>query len=114
MNERLLEEMASELAGVAKKRQTITYGELARKLRLGPRSRWHQWIWEYLDDINRRETSEGRPMLTAVVVTEETGMPGPGFWKCARFTCKVWDGKGDPEDFWKRELQRVWDYWAKR
>lgn len=83
MNENTLEAMRREIIHVAKRRQTISYQILASRLGFDANPGWHNLIWEYLDEINRRETSNRRPMLTAMVVTEADGEPGKGFWKCA-------------------------------
>jgi len=37
-----------------------------------------------LDEINRYEHREGRPLLSAVVVVQEDNKPGEGFFKLAR------------------------------
>jgi hypothetical protein len=38
-----------------------------------------------LDTINRRLECAGFPPISALVVTQDSGMPGPGFWgTCAR------------------------------
>jgi len=38
-----------------------------------------------LDAINKRLEGAGLPPLSALVVTQDTGMPGPGFWgTCVR------------------------------
>jgi hypothetical protein len=62
-----------------------------------------------LDAINRAENAEGRPLLTAVVVIKETGMPGSGFFAYAR-ELGLHTGSDD-RAFWESELQRVHDYW---
>jgi len=53
-------------------------------------------------------------MITAVAVREHSGMPGDGFWDCAYYTCKVWDGSGNKEKFWRNELEKVWRYWSNK
>jgi len=111
MDERILKKIRDELIKVAKRKNTVTYDLLASRTTLSSFSNWFYVISDYLDEINRRETGEGRPMMTAVVVTKEDGVPGGGFWDCAFYTCKVWDGKGSKETFWEKELRRVWDYW---
>ena len=68
-----------------------------------------------LDEINKYEASQGRPMLSAVVVhAGEDNMPGRGFFECAR-------GLGKPVSrdrlaeigFWAKEVRRVYEYWVK-
>jgi hypothetical protein len=116
VNERVLASMRREILKVARKKRLIPYSILAARLGFDDNPGWRYLIPEYLAEINRRETSARppRPMLTAVVITEKDGMPGPGFWDCAYYVCGVWDGNGSREDFWRKELRRVWDYWGDR
>ena len=67
-------------------------------------------IAQLLDDINREEVTEHhRPMLSAVVVRKEDGIPGPGFFKCAQ---KLGRHTAGPElEFYCEELQRLYDAW---
>jgi hypothetical protein len=66
-------------------RETITYGELARKvnaIRFEPDA---HIFHELLGQISRSEDSEGRGMLSVVVVHQGgDGMPGAGFFKLAQ------------------------------
>jgi len=114
MNEKILNRIFNELVNVSKNRGTITYNILAKRSGLDSYANWRFLIWEYLDEINRREVEEGRPMITAVAVREDSGIPGDGFWDCAYYTCKVWDGNGSKEKFWRNELDRVWHYWGNK
>ena len=66
-------------------------------------------LFRTLDDINFAETASGRPMLSAVVVSRENGMPGTGFLKVARKLGRL--AGGDELDFWVRELGRVHAHW---
>lgn len=64
-----------------------------------------------LDRVNRAEDAAGRPLLSAVVVTPATGLPDARFFAYAR---QVGAHVGlDDRGVWKRELQRVHDYWAR-
>ena len=67
-------------------------------------------IAQLLDNINVEEvTVHQRPMLSAVVVRKEDGIPGPGFFKCAKKLGRYMVG---PElEFYCKELQRVYDAW---
>ena len=89
----------------AKCRATVNYSELrpdAPKTLAVP-----------LDEINRHEHREGRPLLSAVVTHKDGDqMSGDGFFRIA------WElgeyQEGDPERYWRQELKRVWDYWQTR
>lgn len=56
--------------------------------------------------ISEHEKASGRPLLTAIVVTKETNMPGKGFWG---FNEK----NMDKNRFWIQEIRKVWEYWSK-
>ena len=59
--------------------------------------------------INLEELSEGRPLLSAVVINKTLERPGSGFFKQAQLL-GVYDGSDD-EAFWRREVERVRKYW---
>ena len=99
MKEKILKKILEELKKIAKKRSKITYDILASRTGLDTYSNWFRIISEYLDEMNRRETQENRPMISAIVVRKDEGIPGDGFWDCAYYTCKVWDGTRSKEAF---------------
>ena len=68
-------------------------------------------IGALLDDINRIEHAEDRPLLSAVVVHKDTLIPGQGFFTLAR-DLGLFTG-GDSDRFYIGELRRVHGYWAK-
>ena len=60
-----------------------------------------------LDEIDRDEDAQQRRLLSAVVARAgRYGMPGEGFFNCARDLGYPVD---DPRTFWKAELKRVHD-----
>lgn len=59
-----------------------------------------------LDFINIAEHHQGGPMLSAIVVSGQTGRPGARFFDTARFL-EVLDEGEDEESFWKCEVVRV-------
>lgn len=63
------------LVECAERRMTITYGELGR--RIGRHARTLAPVLGYIrDEIC---AARGLPLLSALVVSKETGLPGPGF-----------------------------------
>ena len=73
------EDVRDKLIEVARNRGLTTYGELEPiaelpAVSIGPL---------VLDGISRAEAREGRPMLSAVVVNQDTGRPGDGFCRLA-------------------------------
>ena len=71
-------------------------------------------IANLLDEINHCEAREGRPMISAVVVRQDTDVPGHGFFECARELGKL-SGVDNEEvrlTFFCEELSRVYAQWA--
>ena len=101
------EAVRDRLIEVARNRGLITYGELEPIAEL-PAVSIGSLI---LDAISRDEASEGRPMLSAVVVNADTGRPGDGFYRLA---CEIGRAaKSEPDDaIWMAELEAAYEYWA--
>jgi hypothetical protein len=59
--------------------------------------------------IDRAEDAAGRPLLSAVVVLRESGLPRASFFTAAR-AFGLHPGSDD-RTLWERELRRVHDYW---
>lgn len=74
-----VDRIADILYGVATGRATITYRNLA--FRIGTRP---DLIGHPLEHLSRRAAARGEPMWSALVVSADTGVPGPGFYAVAR------------------------------
>lgn len=62
-----------------------------------------------LGHVSMYEVEHGRPMLSALVVTEGSKVPGPGFAELARhLQLKV----ENDETFWHEELDRTLRFWS--
>lgn len=65
-------------------------------------------------DISTFEYTQGRPMLSAVVVhkpsSSDPRMPGKGFFKLAS-DLGVWNS-GTKDKFFSDELGKVYEYWS--
>lgn len=90
------------LRKVAEVRETITYSELGARLGIS-----HRNLGPLLDSMNRQLHARGLPMLSAVVVKKETGMPGEGFFRLAWELGKFKAGD-DARRFWQEELGKVY------
>lgn len=112
-----------ELIKVARNKQTIKYKEIANIM--GIQEPGHHMAKEtgrMLGEINAYEYLHNRPMLSAVAVTEDEGIPGKGFFECARDLGKLDDEllselEQDEEKkrfFWKLELKMVYNTWCLR
>lgn len=91
------------LTEVARKRRKITYGELGKKFGIPPPFRP---LNHALGRVSRAAHKDGRPMLSAVAVNQETEKPGSGFYELA------WElGKDltDADAFYKSELEQVYE-----
>jgi hypothetical protein len=94
------------LVGVASAREKISYKNLALQANLN----WNHKsandrkdFGRLLADVSSAEYARGRPLLTAVVVRDDTGMPGKGFLGL--------EGFPKTQEFWETELKRVHDFW---
>jgi hypothetical protein len=97
-------QMLEKLAQVASARDLITYSDLVAcidAMTLDPRS---SVLNSMLSEISEEEHAAGRGMLSAVVVTQEGGMPGTGFFELAH---RLGRRGSDREELWVAELHRV-------
>ncbi|MFF2203932.1 hypothetical protein [Streptomyces sp. NPDC058145] len=66
-------------------------------------------LFPLLGNVSRYEVLHGRPMLSALVVAQETRVPGPGFVELARhLELPV----RDPDAYWEEELSEVIRFWS--
>ena len=103
-----------KLKEVARQKQPITYKELASAVGLD----WNKdygkcrQIFSILRAICTTEVEQGHPMLSAIVVRQDTKMPGLGFFTLAReLDCYQ---SGADSSFWLAERDAVWDFWSSR
>ena len=99
-----------KLKSIARAKDVITYGALMKMIGLDtedPSDR--SKIAKILDEINRYEVENRRPMLSSVVIRQDKNMPGQGFFKLAR-ELKKHHGYKDSL-FWAYEIIKVHNYW---
>ena len=95
----------------AKSRGTAYYSDIAPVAGLDfDRREDRNTISKFLDEINDRERAEGRPLLSAVVISKRDGKPSEGFFNVARRQ-GLHDGTDD-RAFWEEELARVHQHWG--
>jgi len=90
----------------AKVGETVTYKQVADALGVS----WEQAHWrlpEYLGQACEMERSLGRPLISAIVVSQE-GKCGTGFFQMAKSLGIVFN---DEQKYQDQEQQRVFDYW---
>jgi hypothetical protein len=95
--------------------EKITYQELARAMDpdVNPKDRRFKRLTTALYYVNRYEHENGRPMIGALVVRASDGLPGDGFYWCARDLEFEFDDSEETA-FWEAELARVIEYWGKK
>lgn len=100
-----------KLKEMARKRETICYGEIAPLAGLpSSGSYMGKKLGEILQEICENEHRQARPLLSAVVVRKNIGVPGEGFFKKARIL-GAHQGSND-RAFWMQELDNVYKYWS--
>jgi hypothetical protein len=68
-----------------------------------------------LGQINVVENDQNRPLLSAVVLSKETGAPGVGFWNISeQMGIDVGRTTDERERFWLESLRACHDYWKGR
>jgi hypothetical protein len=115
MNDRLRDHLIT----IARAQKIAYYEDVARLLNVNLANPVQlNNLIRQLDDINRYESSQQRPMLSAVVVSRrgensadgaQGDLPGKGFFTLAR-DLQMHDGSDD-EAFWFRELDAVYRQW---
>jgi hypothetical protein len=90
------------LVANARQRRTLAYSETGRSRAV---------IGSLLDEINRHEHLEGRPLISVIVVHKGTTDPGDGFVLCAKGLKRFQDGD-DKAAFAGQEREAVFDTWA--
>lgn len=114
---RLMDRLYDLLYTTAAAHRTITYTEVAKNIGMQPGC-----IWPLLDDINRHEISQGRELLSAVVVgkSKSRTLPGDGFFHVAR---ELGYSAPDPKEgasqeelreFWEAVLDKVYKVYSSR
>lgn len=112
--EKLIREYLIE---IAKKNEYTVYSDLCDviKKRCGtildmsiPEHRGR--IGKMLGHISRYENEEGRPMLSALVITESTGKPGAGFFGLAE-DLGLYSDSMDEKEFSDAEGDKVVAFW---
>lgn len=101
-----------ELKRIAAAGRRTFYSEIAPLVELdmaSPRDRGR--ISDILVEISRREHEAGRPLLSAVVVSQATNMPGKGFFNLAREFQLLHSGESEVA-FFRSEIARVHRAWS--
>ena len=102
------------LESLAKRRNLITYQELANALQILPPHSIHQ-VAEALERLMEEDAAADRPFIAALALSKARGgLPAPGFFDCAR---RLGRFAGDPagqdaRTFHAAELNAVFSRWG--
>ena len=102
------------LESLAKRRNLITYQELANALQILPPHSIHQ-VTEALERLMEEDAAVDRPFIAALAISKARGgLPAPGFFDCARRLGRF-AGDPDSQDAWSfhaAELNSVFARWS--
>lgn len=98
------------LADRARRRLTISYGDLAREARIPSPHTVHK-TGEALEALMEEDAAAGRPLLAAVAISKvRDGLPAPGFFQKAAELGLYFGPDRGPQaaTYHELELERVW------
>ena len=103
------------LINAARNRGTITYKEIAEITGLPTSGSYMaREVGQLLFEISEEERNQGRPMLSALVVSSTNNAPGPGFFGLAQDWGKFTDNSAEGKRrFWEEEKGAVYAAWRK-
>ena len=115
--EQAFNDVYCKLIEKARNKQNMHYEEVAAIMGKKPEEKMgHYWANEtghMLREICDYEHKHNRPMLSAIVVLKNDGIPGKGFFELARGLGKLTSvSKQDEKTFWKQELLEVYKTWG--
>lgn len=103
--ERLLAEVASE-------RSTVTYGEVARRVFDGRVTARSGALMDMLGEVDSSALRSQGIMIASLVVRADSGIPGEGYFIFAEE--ELGHRIADRNEFWRAEVERVWDSFAEQ
>ena len=100
----------SILVNAAQHHGFATYQEIALSNRLPLiGNQMGSQVGDIIGLISENEISQGRPMLSAIVVGV-SGKPGGGLYEWAKKLGVMTEGE-DEETFWRKECEKVYEEW---
>jgi hypothetical protein len=109
---------AARLHKLAREMGMITYGDLARELNstglIEDLEASSAALATLLAQVNVEDEESGHPpLISSLVVHQDDGMPGKGFWG---FASELGMSPGSSpeakEAFWMKQVQRCHEYWS--
>ncbi len=102
-------EMYAVLIDCARRRETITYSDVAQRIDTAYLHPGSYTFLRILGSICQEEDDAGRGLICALVVSKLTGIPGGGFF---RALAGYGRDTSDAEAAWREECERVFAAWA--
>ncbi len=97
------------LKSVAENRQKTDYSAVFAIMKLTPGNHAAKEAGHLLGEISEQMHKEGKPMLSALVVSQQKGRPGSGFFELAVKLGRLPENASEDEKerFWKLEVNAV-------
>jgi len=97
------------LKSVAENRQKTDYSAVFAIMKLTPGNHAAKEAGHLLGEISEQMHKEGKPMLSALVVSQQKGRPGSGFLELAIKLGRLPENasEDEKEPFWKLEVNAV-------
>ena len=88
----------------------IGYDVVFEIMKLKPGNHAAKEAGHLLGEISERMHREGKPMLSAIVINQQDGLPGSGFFELAIHLGKLPHGatRQEKEAFWEEELRAIY------
>lgn len=100
------------LVEAARAGKFVHYDELAKMLGIDmSNEHWAVQVGKVLGRISEDEVAAGRPMISAIVVSKDTMLPGKGFFTLGQQLRRTEPGE-DEIAFAVRQIKRVHGYWS--
>ena len=93
----------------ARERGTTTYAELCREVTAITLKPFSWAIMGFLNEICTEADAKHGILLACLVVRADSGMPGDGYFRNA---ARLGRDVSDPEDYWRSEVERIYDVFA--
>ncbi len=107
------EKIYARLTEAAKEKKFVNYGDLSAAISLSlTDAAGVNALNKILEEIADNELANGRPLLAAIIVNENSNMPGAGLFSYAKRRGLMKPKDKDNLAFFLQEAKKVHDYWA--
>ena len=107
------ETIYARLRQAAKEKKFVNYADLSAAISLSlTDAAGVNALNKMLEEIADHETANGRPLLAAIIVNENSNMPGAGLFNYAKRKGLMKQKDKDNLAFFLAEAKKVHDYWS--